>query len=116
MSHFLKRFSYAWHGIWVAVSEQSNFKIHFGVAFVAIGAGIYFGINGTEWILIAFAIGSVISAEMFNTAIEYIVNMVSPDRHPMAGKIKDIAAGAVLVVSIMSVVVGIVIFGKYLFP
>jgi len=56
----------------------------------------------------------VIAAEFFNTAIEFVVDLVSPEKHPLAGAAKDVAAGAVLILSIAAAIVGILIFSPYL--
>ena len=85
-------------------------KIHFVSAVVVIIAGLLTGLNLVEWILIILLIALVISTEMVNTAIETIVNLVSPDFHPLAKKAKDVAAGAVLVFAIASVIIGLLIF------
>ena len=114
MNRFLKSFLYAFRGIWLAFSEQPNLKIHFGVALVVVAAGFYLGITEGEWLAIVLAIGLVMTTELVNTSIEHIVNLVSPQHLPLAGKIKDIAAGAVLVAAITSGVIGFIIFGRYL--
>ena len=72
------------------------------------------GIDRVEWFAILICIGNVISLEMINTAIEHLVDLVEPNHNPKAGAIKDLAAGAVLVFSIISAVIGIMIFGKYI--
>jgi len=74
----------------------------------------FFGITRTEWIVIILCIGVVIAAELFNTAIERLVDLVSPERHPIAGQVKDIAAGAVLVCAVAAAIIGIIIFLPYL--
>jgi diacylglycerol kinase (ATP) len=78
---------------------------------VVIGLGLYFGLERWEWVSVSVAIGAVWSAELVNTAIETIVNLVSPDFHPLAGRAKDVAAGAVLVMAVAALVVGLLIFG-----
>lgn len=72
----------------------------------------FFGITRTEWIVIILCIGVVIAAELFNTAIEKLVDLVSPERHPIAGQVKDIAAGAVLVCAVAAAIIGIIIFSR----
>lgn len=116
MNRFLKSFQYAFKGIWLAIAEQRNLKIHICVAIVVVSAGFYFGISKGEWLAIVLAIGLVMTTELINTSIEHIVNLVSPQHQPRAGKIKDIAAGAVLVAVITSVVIGLIIFGRHLLP
>lgn len=114
MKSFFKSFSYAFHGIWFGVAEQLNIKVQIGVALLVIGAGFYFQISQVEWCIILICIGAVIGLELMNSAIESLVDLVTLERKPLAGKIKDIAAGAVLLFSVITVVVGVIIFRKYL--
>jgi diacylglycerol kinase (ATP) len=72
--------------------------------------GIWLKANTTEWAILALAIGFVFSAEAFNTALETVVDLVSPDFHPLAGITKDVAAGAVLLAAISSAAAGLIIF------
>jgi diacylglycerol kinase (ATP) len=81
---------------------------------VVIGLGFYFNINRTEWALVALAVGTVWSAELANTAIEALTDLVSPEYHPLAGKAKDVAAGAVLLAAFAALVVGALIFAPRL--
>ena len=76
-------------------------------------AGIVLGITRTEWIMVVMCIGTVIAAELFNTAIEKLVDLVSPERHPVAGQVKDIAAGAVLICAVAAAIIGLIIFIPY---
>ena len=103
-------FGYAFEGIIEVVKSQVNFKIHFLVAFLAILAGFYFSISTTEWCLVVGSIAAVLSAETFNTAIEHLTNLVSPDYHILAKKTKDAAAGAVLFMAIGAAIIGLLIF------
>lgn len=103
-------FGYAFEGIFEVIKSQTNFKIHFLVAFLAIAAGLYFAISTTEWCLIIGSIAAVLSAETFNTAIEHLTNLVSPDYHILAKKTKDAAAGAVLFMAIGAAIIGLFIF------
>ena len=82
-------------------------------AMAVIIAGIVLGITRTEWIMVVMCIGTVISAELFNTAIEKLVDLVSPERHPVAGRVKDIAAGAVLICAVAAAIIGLIIFIPY---
>jgi diacylglycerol kinase len=72
--------------------------------------GILFAISIAEWMLCLLCFGLVITAEMLNTAIENLVDLASPQKHVLAGKAKDIAAGAVLVAAIVAAIVGLIIF------
>jgi diacylglycerol kinase (ATP) len=114
MNRIFKSFGYAARGIRMAVSEQPNIRIHLMVSILVVIAGFYIGISRSEWLVILLCIGVVLAVELLNTAIEYLVDLVSPERHSLAGKVKDVAAGAVLIVAIMSVIIGILIFSKYI--
>jgi diacylglycerol kinase len=111
---FLKSFIYAIHGLWLGIADQRNLKFQLAIAVVVIGAGFYLSITAIEWCLIILCIAMVIGLELVNTALENLVDLVTLERKPLAGKIKDIAAGAVLLVSISSVIIGVLIFRKYL--
>lgn len=111
----IKGFGYALKGIGIAFREQLNLKIHFLAVIVVIGAGFFFGLNTTEWAIIFATFGLVITAEMLNTAIEYLVDLVSPQYNAQAGKVKDVAAGGVLVAAITATVVAAFIFGNRFF-
>ena len=85
-------------------------KIHVVATILVIILGIYLKLNLIEWSIITIAIVIVISAELFNTAIETIVDMVSPQKNEKAKLAKDISAGAVLILAIGSAIVGFIIF------
>lgn len=112
---FINGFFYALKGLGVAIKEQLNLKIHLLALVVVIVAGIFFDLVAIEWAVIFLTFGLVIATEMVNTAIEYLVDMVQPEFHPQAGKVKDVAAGAVLVAAIIAVAVAITIFGNKFF-
>lgn len=106
----LQSFKYAINGIVKAFVSQRNMQIHGVALIVAVFAGWYFKISNLEWIAILLCSSMVFGAEIFNTAIEEIVNFISPNQHPKAGLIKDLSAGAVLVSAIFAVVVAVIIF------
>ena len=106
---FFKSFGYAIQGIATAMSEQ-NFRFHVLSAIIVIIAGFLTGLSVTEWIIIVLVIALVIGAEMFNTAIERVVDLVSPDYHELAKQAKDIAASSVFVFAVCSVIIGLLIF------
>lgn len=110
----IRSFGYAWHGIWCCIGKEQNLSFHLIATVLVIGAGCFFQITRTEWAIVLLCIGIVISAELFNTAIEKLVDLVSPQRHPVAGQVKDIAAGAVLVCAFAAMIVGLVIFLPYI--
>ncbi len=97
-------------GIASLVRSQANARIHLLAAVLVVLAGFYFGLNRTEWCLIALSIAVVFAAEGFNTALEHLTDLVSPDHHPLAGKAKDVAAGAVLLAAIGAAAVGALVF------
>ncbi len=117
-SSFLRRridsFRFALAGIRAAFWTEINMRIHLAAALVVVVVAFVLEVTATEWCLLIFCIGVVWAAEIFNTALEALVNLVSPVQHPLAGKVKDLAAGAVLVTAIMAVVVGLLIFGPHL--
>ena len=106
----LNSFRYAIAGIADMTRSQANVKIHLVATVLVIIAGCYFDLNHTEWCLVVLAIASVLAAEGFNTALEYLTDLVSPNHHPLAGKAKDVAAGAVLLAAIGAAAVGLLIF------
>lgn len=110
----LKSFSYALTGIGSFICREPNAWVHCtAIVFVTV-AGLAFGITRTEWMTVIGCFAGVLAAEAFNTAIERLVNLVSPEYHPIAGDVKDIAAGAVLICAIGAALISILIFFPYL--
>lgn len=89
-------------------------RIHILSALLVIVMGFIVGVTKIEWCLLVGCIGLVIMAEIFNTAIEALTNLVSPEFNPLAGKVKDLAAGAVLVTAFTAAIIGSIIFLPYL--
>ena len=114
MKKFIKRFGYAFKGITFSLADQLNMKVHIVAAVIAISAGFFFSITIPHWCAIVLCIAIVLGFEMINTALENLVDLVTLEQRPQAGKVKDIAAGAVLIVSIGAAVVGVLIFSQYL--
>jgi len=110
MKKRIQSFGYAIRGIREVFGSEANMKIHIVITVLVIISGILFSISLTEWIFCLLCIGLVVGAEMINTAIENVVDLASPELHPLAGKAKDIAAGAVLICAVISVIVGLIIF------
>lgn len=110
MRRLIKSFGYALAGIGYTIKTQMNFRIHLIAIVAVLIAGCYFKLDRTDWLWIILAIGLVLVSELLNTAIELLVDFVSPDFHEKAGKIKDIAAGAVLVAALISISIGAIIF------
>ncbi len=104
---FLRRFGYARSGIAVAFRRERSMRTH-GVAVVAVV--IFLAVTGAPalwWALIGLAVGLVLVAEMVNTAVETLADRLHPGQHPEIGVVKDVAAGAVLVATIVAIVVGV---------
>lgn len=110
MKKFLKGFIYAWQGVKYAFSTQINFKFHSVAAVLTLVLACLLNLNIYEWLWISAAIAIVIIAELFNTAIEVLVDLVSPDYHHKAGIVKDLASAAVLFTAFLSAIIGLCIF------
>ncbi|HHB51948.1 MAG TPA: diacylglycerol kinase family protein, partial [Saprospiraceae bacterium] len=95
--------------------SEPNARIHLIIAILVIIAGFYFQLSKYEWGIILLTIAMVITAEAINTALEKLTDLASPDIHPLAKKVKDIAAGAVLISVIFAVIIGGFIFWGHLF-
>ena len=107
-------FANAWRGILYTVKTQGHFRFHLLAAALVLFAGLGVGLERWEWVALFLTIGCVLVAEAFNTAVELAVDLAEPHIHPIAGLAKDVAAGAVLITAIMSVAVGVLIFGPRL--
>lgn len=112
---FLASCKGAWRGIAYSLQTEKHLRFHFFASLLVIAAGLIFHLTLVNWLFITYAIGSVIVAELFNTALERTVDLIKPDFHPMAGMAKDIASGAVLVTAIQAVIIGTLIFWPYVF-
>lgn len=106
----LKSFVYAFNGIKHTLLTQHNFLIHIALTIVAILLGFLLKISNLEWTAIIIVIGMVMAAEIFNSSIEELVNLISPGKTEKARIIKDLAAGAVLILSIAAFITGTIIF------
>jgi len=109
----IKSFIYAFEGIFYALRDNQNLRIHFIVAIIVILTGVFFKVNRFEMGAIGIMILLVIMAEMINTAIEEIVNLIVNEHRKEAKIAKDVAAGMVLVAVVGSVIAGIFIFTPY---
>ena len=103
-------FKYAFEGLTAALKEEPNLKLHFFAAIIVILLGWFDQISVAEWIDLIIIISLVISVELTNTAIEAVVDSFTDKDHPGAKLAKDISAGAVLVISIAALAVGLIIF------
>ena len=105
-----RSFKAAFEGIASTYKKEQNIKIHTIISLIVIVGGIVFKINYIEWLVCLVLIGFVLMAEFFNTAIEYVVDLASPNIHPLAKAAKDTASAGVLMMSIISALIGCVIF------
>lgn len=106
----IKSVGYAYKGAVYLFKTESSIKIQTFIALFVTITGFYFDISKTEWLFQVAMIGLVLSMEGVNTAIEYIADFIHPELHPGIGRIKDIAAGAVFIAAMASVVVAIIIY------
>jgi len=106
----LRSFYYAISGITSAIKSERNLRIHLTLTLLVIFLGFAFSITRIEWLIVILVLGGMLCSELINTAIERVVDLATEDYHPLAKQAKDIAAGAVLLFAITSVVVGIIIF------
>lgn len=105
-----KSFGYAFAGISAVIRKERNMQIHCVMMVLVIMAGLFFSISTIEWCICLILFGLVMSLELVNTAVEAVVDLVTEERHPLAGLAKDAAAGAVLTASIMAAAAGLLIF------
>lgn len=110
MKKFLRGFGFAFKGIDYAAKTQLNFRVHLVATFLAVFSGLALHISVNEWLWIILCIALVLIAELFNTAIEFLTDLVSPEYNKLAGHIKDISAGAVLITAIFALATGLIIF------
>ena len=113
-------FTHALRGIKITFREERNFRIHLILASLCIGLGYWMGLSTIEWLWLGAIMAMVLVAELLNTAIEAVVDLISPGMHPLARKAKDAGAAAVLIAAIIALIGGVFIFGPklwlYLFP
>ena len=107
---FKHSFGFAIQGFRYAFRSERNIKVMCFSGIAAIILGLIVQLDFISWALLFICCGCVIAAELINTAIEAIVDLVSPEFHPLAGRAKDIAAGAVWVLSLFVAIAGIIIF------
>lgn len=106
-----KSFHYAFDGWWFVLRTQHNAWIHAVVTLLVVGVGLWLQLPWRDWAVLILAIMAVWMAEFMNTAIEAVVDMVMPDKHPLAKVAKDVAAAAVLVGALGAMVIGFLLLG-----
>lgn len=110
MKKLIYSFKYAFEGIFTGFKQEQNMKIHVVIMLLVIILGVVLKISALEWIICIILFGVVISAELFNTAIEQTVNIAMPEINEKAKIAKDVSAGAVLVTAISAAIIGLIIF------
>jgi len=106
----IKSFGPAWKGLFWLFKNEGNAQFHLIATIVVVIAGFYFKVTISEWVLLFFAIGLVITSEALNTAIEKTIDLLHPEKNPKAGLVKDLAAAGVLVASITAATIALLIF------
>ena len=114
LARFARGFVYAWNGIRAAVKEERNFRFHLCAAFYAFVAAYWAGLSAVETALIALCVAAVMALELMNSAVERAVDKPDTTHWWTAGAAKDMAAGAVLVMAIGTVIVAVCLFGPRL--
>lgn len=104
-------FGHAFRGWGFALRTQQNAWIHSFIAILVIVVGLWLGLPARDWAVLVLTIAMVFTAEFINTAIEAVVDLASPAKHPLAKVGKDVGAGAVLIAALAAVIVGLLILG-----
>ena len=107
---FFNSLNTALEGVVHTLQFERNMRIHFLTGFLVVIAGIFFHLGTVEFLLLCFAVTLVLVAEMFNTGVEHVVDLLSGEYHPLAKIVKDVAAGAVFVTAVNAAIVGYLLF------
>ncbi|MDM5298785.1 diacylglycerol kinase family protein [Bacillus pumilus] len=110
LARFFRSFYYAFRGIWRTFLNERNFRFHTVAATIVVICGFWFHIHPVEWMIILLLCGGMLALELVNTAIEHTVDLMTEEKHPLAERAKDAAAGAVCVYAGISVMIGLIIF------
>ena len=110
MKRVIKSFAFAFSGLKDSLVHEKNFQIQYVIALLVAGAGIYFSLSATEWMIILICFAVVLSFEIINSAIEKLCDLVCPEINPVIRKVKDMCAGSVLFSAIISFIIGSIIF------
>ena len=112
----LRSISYALSGLAFAFKSEGNLSVHLLATVIVLAFAASLGVSRSDWAILTIAIALVWVAELLNTAIEYLCNLVSPEKSESVKRAKDVAAAAVLVAAIAAVVLGALVFAPYLRP
>lgn len=110
MVRLLRSFKWAGQGLRYCITREKNFQVHCVMAVAAVILGVALKISSVEWVLVCMSIASVLAFEMLNSAIEHLCNIVHPGTHPLVKIIKDVSAGAVLIIAATAVICGAIVF------
>lgn len=110
----LSSFKNAFRGLYLLIKSERNFRIHLAAFLIVLALGFYFNIRPGEWVAVLVISAIVFGLEGLNSALERLCDEVTEERKESIRNIKDIAAGAVLVAALIAVVIGVMVFGKYL--
>ncbi len=110
----MRSFRYAIRGVAMMLALQANARIHAAATLVVVALGFWLKIERWEWCAVVASVGLVWTAEALNTALEALTDLVSPGEHPLAGRAKDMAAGAVLCAAVAAAAIGLVVFAPKL--
>ncbi len=110
----IRSFKYAVVGILTMLKSQHNTWVHALATVVVCAAGFLLGFSRSDWCWIVIAVVAVWTAEALNTAFEFLADVASPEFHPLVQKAKDVAAGAVLIAAIGSIVIGVLVIGPHI--
>jgi len=106
----MRSFGYAFKGLAYATRTQLNFRVHLMAMLIAVFAGYALHISVNEWQWVMLSIALVLICELLNTALEYLVDLVSPGYNELAGRVKDIGAAAVTIAALFALITGLIIF------
>ncbi len=112
----LRSFGFALEGLAYAIKHEGNARVHLLATALVLALGFGFGVSRLEWAALAAAIGMVWAAELLNTALEILCDFVSPDKAEAIKRVKDVAAGAVLVAALAAATIGALVFWPHLSP
>lgn len=110
MKRFLKSFGYAFNGLIYFFKNEKNGQIEIFTGILAIIFGFVFHISTTEWFVVLFCIGGVLSLEMLNSSLEKLIDHLHPEKHDNIKVVKDMAAGAVTIFSLVALIIGALVF------
>lgn len=111
----IKSFGHALRGLKFLFQSQKHFRFHVLATVLLVALGFWFSVTALEWAVLLLCCGVVLMAEALNSALESALDHLHPEIHPAIGKAKDMAAAGVLIVSVLSAVIGVVVFWPYVF-